>query len=147
MFSGEHPSPTHPNWNRADFPGHPQIIWGSLLRDTQQAASLLPPRLRMLGAARRSILGSGKALGSHERKGCTHSACSVSSGLSQGPRMTHSVLLGSSTRKTVSAVVFNPMGEAATRLIIGSGFSAIQNVQFPHFSETPSLREGGPFAV
>lgn len=51
----------------------------------------------------------------------------------------------------VSAVVFNPMGEAATRLIahrlIGSGFRAIQNVQFPHFSETPSLREGGPFAV
>lgn len=46
-------------------------------------------------------------------------------------------------------VVFSLMvEEAATWLISdGSGLSSIQTVKFPHFSETPSLCEGEPFAV
>lgn len=148
VFSGEHPSPHPPKLKLGKLSRTPLDHLESLLRDTSSLSASSQTQDAWCSLEEpRSILASGKALGSDERKGCTHSACSVSSGLSQGARMTHRVLPGSSTRKkAVSVVVFNPMGEAATWLI-SSGFSAIQNVQFPHFSETPSLHEGGPFAV
>lgn len=54
VFSGEHPSPHPPKLKLGKLSRTPLDHLESLLRDTQQAACLLAPRLRMLGAAWRS---------------------------------------------------------------------------------------------